>query len=257
MGDAPTNPPDWPDEFSLLHRRSVGSTNDDARKVAISGADDGLVIRADAQTNGRGRRGREWESPVGNLYFSIVLRPDKALPEAAMISLLAAVSLGDALHRVLPADADIQHKWPNDILVDGAKIAGILLEASGGGALRPVEWIVLGCGVNIVSHPQNTLYPATDLGCYPIAPSAAEILTLFIQRFSHWRALWIEDGVAPIRSAWLHRAKGLGEPVTVRTGARESQGVFQGLDVDGALMLLNANGTIERVTAGDVFFESA
>ncbi|MFT6583491.1 MAG: BirA family biotin operon repressor/biotin-[acetyl-CoA-carboxylase] ligase [Alphaproteobacteria bacterium] len=257
MGDAPTIPPGWPDTFSLIHRDSVGSTNDEARKLAITGAKDGIVIWADTQTNGRGRRGREWESPVGNLYFSIVLRPEKPLSEAAMISLIAAISLSDALRAVLPDDVDLLHKWPNDILVDGAKIAGILLEASSGGASKLVEWIVLGCGVNIVSHPKNTVYPATDLGCYPLKPTAGDILTLFVQKFSYWRALWLEDGVAPIRSAWLHRAKGLGERVTVRTGAREIQGVFHDLDVDGALMLSNSDGVIERVTAGDVFFGSA
>ena len=257
MGDDPEYPENWPDGFSLVRRESVESTNDDARQLAIAGKDDGLVVWAKSQTKGRGRRGRDWVSPPGNLYFSIVLRPNLPLSEGAYISILAAVALGDALRSVLSPSIDVLYKWPNDVLVDDAKVAGILLEASGGGGREAVDWIVLGCGVNIVSHPENTLYPTTNLNKCDLSVSAEEFLSVFIAKFSTWRRAWLTEGVSPIRREWLDYAKGQGERITVRSGTRAVQGVFQDLDQDGALMLRLPDGSVTRVTAGDVFFEGA
>jgi BirA family biotin operon repressor/biotin-[acetyl-CoA-carboxylase] ligase len=257
MNSANEHPKGWPLGFTLIHRESVGSTNDEACQLARDGADDGTVVWADAQTKGRGRHGRTWVSPKGNLYCSIVLRPNKTPSEAAQLSLLTAVAMGDALSELLSETCAAQHKWPNDILVDGAKIAGILLESSGGDRHRPVDWLVLGCGVNIVSHPEDTLYPATHLRVFNKSATAIEVLTGFAQRLSHWRDEWVENGVEAIRRAWLNRVGGLGEVITVRTATAETTGRFVGLDVDGALMLESPCGAVSRITAGDVFFEGS
>ncbi|MBT5110957.1 MAG: biotin--[acetyl-CoA-carboxylase] ligase [Rhodospirillaceae bacterium] len=257
MNSAIEYPEGWPVGFTLIHRETVGSTNDDASQLAVGGADDGTVVWADAQTKGRGRRGRTWVSPKGNLYYSIVLRPDKTPSEAAQLSLVAAISMGDALRALLPEKCAVRHKWPNDILVDGAKIAGILLESAGGGRDQPVDWLVLGCGVNIVSNPKDTLYPATHLHAFNESVATIEVLTAFVQRLSHWRDEWVENGVEPIRKAWLERVMGLGEAITVRTATAQTTGRFVDLDSDGALILEAPGGAISRITAGDVFFEGS
>jgi len=154
-----------PAGWSLIALDSVESTNDEAKRRAERGAADGTVVCARAQTAGRGRRGRRWSSPEGNLYVSIILRTDKPPAEAAQLSLATGLALAEALEGLLPEGVTVRCKWPNDVLVDGCKIAGILLESSG--AAR-VDWIVVGCGVNVVSHPDLAAYPATDLsaaGC--------------------------------------------------------------------------------------------
>ena len=248
-------PANWPMGISLIHRVTVESTNDVACELAADGADDGTVIWADMQTKGRGRRGRNWVSPKGNLYCSTILRPNKPPQEAAQISLLAAIALGDALCALLPDTVAVQHKWPNDVLVDGGKIAGILLESAGGGMGRTVDWLVLGCGVNVVSHPEDTLYPATHMTAHDPSVTAAAVLTGFVTRLLIWRDEWNLKGMAPLRQAWLDRAKGLGDEIIVRSATTETTGRFLDLDDDGALMLERPDGTVIRIAAGDVFFE--
>jgi BirA family transcriptional regulator, biotin operon repressor / biotin---[acetyl-CoA-carboxylase] ligase len=255
MNSASERPVGWPAHATLIHRDSVGSTNDEGRQLAVEGAADGTVIWADIQTKGRGRRGRTWVSPQGNLYCSTILRPNKAPQEAAQISLLAAVALGEALCALLPETISVRHKWPNDVLVDGGKIAGILLESSGGGAGRPVDWLVLGCGVNVVSHPKDTLYPATHMTAHDPSVTVAAVLTNFVTRLMVWRDEWNQNGMTPIRQAWLDRAMGLGDVITVRSATGETTGRFLDLDDDGALMLERSDGVIIRIAAGDVFFE--
>ena len=242
-----------PDGCSLIELDSVGSTNDEARTRALDGAADGTVVWAREQAAGRGRRGRTWTSPVGNLYTSTIMRPARPTGEAAQLSLVTAVALADALCEILPPDADIACKWPNDILVDGCKTAGILLESSGTG--DQVSWIVIGCGVNIASHPEDTAYPATDLNAVSGKDIALEtVLEHYLDRLFAWRGRWLEDGVEPIRRAWLDRAAGIGGPITVRLPDRELSGRFHDMDADGALLLELPDGERRRITAGDVFF---
>ena len=116
---------------------------------------------------------------------------------------------------------------------------------------------MLGCGVNIVSHPEDTLYPATHLHEFNTSVTAVEVLNEFVQRLSHWRDEWNVKGAEPIRRAWLDRVKGLGEAITVRTAAAETTGRFLDLDGDGALILEGSDGAVSRITTGDVFFESS
>jgi BirA family biotin operon repressor/biotin-[acetyl-CoA-carboxylase] ligase len=239
-------------QFHVEHYDLVGSTNDLARERAASGADAGLVIRADRQSAGRGRRGRSWDAPAGNLYCSLVLRPDRAPAEIATLSFVTVIALGDVLSELLP-ERLIQHKWPNDLLVEGCKISGILLE-SAGGLPSEVPALVVGVGVNVVSHPDQTLYPVTDLmeqGAAPITVVA--LLDRFLTRFAEHYERWLQGGFAAILPAWRQRAVGIGNEIVVRLESTSLSGRFVDLDHDGTLLLAMADGQTRHIAAGDIF----
>ena len=250
----PSQMPPVPKGYALVALESVPSTNDEAVRLAGEGAADGTVVWAQSQSAGRGRRGRQWVSPQGNLYCSVVMRPDVPLAHAAALSLVAAVAVGDTVAGFVPAGRRIEHKWPNDVLVGGAKIAGILLEASGD-RRQQVDWVVLGCGVNVAAHPEVEGQAATDLAAERNAPvSVGPVLVALLENLRHWRARWETAGVEPVREAWLARARGLGEDIFVRLPREDIRGRFEGLDAAGALRLGLADGTERTISAGDVFF---
>ncbi|WP_142847033.1 biotin--[acetyl-CoA-carboxylase] ligase [Telmatospirillum sp. J64-1] len=238
-----------PPPFRLLALDSIDSTNDEARRQADAGAGHGLVIMAAEQTAGRGRRGRQWVSPRGNLHCSLLLQPGRPLAEAAQLSFAAGLSLAEALEGLCPG-VRFQCKWPNDVLCEGRKIAGMLLETVGQG-----DHLILGLGVDVVAAPDPALYPAISLREAGSEVSAEEVLSAFVARFSHWFTLWQSQGFAPLREAWLAKAKGLGEEVVVRLDKESVTGIFAGLDSAGGLMLDVANNGGRRlILAGDVFF---
>lgn len=239
---------------SLVALNRVDSTNDEAKRRAGQGASDGTVVWARTQSAGRGRRGRPWSSPDGNLYVSIVLRPGKPPAEAAQLSLAAAVALAEALEILLPEGASVRCKWPNDVLVDGSKIAGILLESSGG---AEVDWVVVGCGVNVASHPDLAAYPATDLvAAGGDGVTVEQVLEAFVDRLMVWNRRWLDEGIEPLRAAWIAKAAGLGETIVVRLPNREISGRFVDLDSRGALLLELPGGGHESISAGDVFLQA-
>lgn len=244
--------PPLPDLFMPVAREETGSTNDDATQAARAGAPEGTLIWARRQTQGRGRRGRAWVSPEGNLHLSIVLRPDVPPARAGEIAFVAALASADACAALAPA-ADIRCKWPNDVLADGRKVAGLLIETSIiGGRL---EWLVVGIGINLASHPEAVEFPATHLAQHAGRPIAVEEgLATLAEAFAARYRLWCERGFAPVRAAWLDRAAGLGARIRVRLDNDDLTGTFTGLETDGALLLTLADGTARRVTAGDVFF---
>lgn len=234
--------------FRVEQVAEVDSTNEACRLRALAGEGAGLVIRADRQTSGRGRRGRTWASPAGNLYASLLLRPERAVSEAAALGFAAVTAIGDVAEALLPDHAQVRHKWPNDLLVNGRKASGILLEAQPG-------FLVLGIGVNILSHPADTPYPATDLlaeGAAPVAPQA--LLERFLAAFRPLYQTWTADGFAALLPAWRRRAAGLGAAIEVRLEREILYGIFRDLDPDGALRLALADGSERRIAAGDVYF---
>lgn len=244
--------PPLPDLFRPVAREDTGSTNDDAAEAARGGAPEGTLIWARRQTRGRGRRGRAWISPEGNLHLSIVLRPDVPPACAGESAFVAALATADACAALAPG-ADIRCKWPNDVLADGRKVAGLLIETSIAG--DRLEWVVVGIGVNLASHPEAVEFPAAHLALHAGRSIAVEEgLSALAAAFAARYRLWREMGFAAVRSAWLDRAVGLGGAVRVRLDAAELTGTFAGLADDGALMLALADGTMRRVTAGDVFF---
>jgi BirA family biotin operon repressor/biotin-[acetyl-CoA-carboxylase] ligase len=239
----------------LVAREETGSTNDDATEAARSGAPEGTLIWARRQTKGRGRRGRVWESPAGNLHLSIVLRPDVAPMRAGEIAFVAALAAADACVALAP-DAEIRCKWPNDVLAGGRKVAGLLIESSlSAGRL---DWLVAGIGLNLAAHPEAVEFPATHLAAHAGRTIAVgEGLAALAEAFAAGYRLWRERGFAPVRAAWLARAAGLGETIRVRLENTELTGTFGGIEGDGALVLILADGTSQRITAGDVFFPNA
>ncbi|MDT9597490.1 biotin--[acetyl-CoA-carboxylase] ligase [Sphingosinicella rhizophila] len=223
------------------------STNDDVAGLARQGIAEGLWLRAERQTGGRGRQGRDWLSPVGNLYASTLVRLHPTDPPAPSLALVAAV----ALHEVACAyakDAPIRIKWPNDLLVDGAKLSGILLE-------RVDEAVIIGFGVNLASHPTDIERPATSFAAFlGHAPEPAVFLEDLAAATARWLGRWRSDGIAPVRSQWLAAAHPIGTALAAGTAdGRILNGLFDGLDEDGGLRLRLADGSMHVIHAGDVF----
>jgi len=240
--------PVLPDGWTLVALQSVGSTNDEATRLAETGAAEGTVVWSREQTGGRGRRGRHWASPIGNLYSSTILRPACSAPRAAELGFVAALAVAD----MVPAGRDVRVKWPNDVLVDGGKIAGILPE-SAIGAGGEVEHVVLGIGVNVAFAPQlpDMRYPGAALG--GSVEEALEKLTASLAtRLAQWRL----KGFEMIRAAWLAKAGPLGLEVDVRLGQELVRGRFAGMDREGALLLETASGP-RKIVAGELLGRAA
>jgi BirA family biotin operon repressor/biotin-[acetyl-CoA-carboxylase] ligase len=236
-----------PPPFRLEQRDKIDSTNDEARRLAAAGFGHGTVVVAREQSAGRGRRGRAWISPPGNLHCSILLDPGPAPANAPQLTFVAAVALRDALAD-LALSVDFRVKWPNDVLCAGAKIAGMLLERAG-------DLVILGVGVNVVAHPETALYPTTSLAKIGSGAEALDVLTGFCERLGQWYDLWREEGFEPIRRAWLEVAVGLGQKVTARLADETVlEGRFAGIAADGALEMADDNNHIRRIMAGDIFF---
>lgn len=245
-----------PPGFHLKAFDLVGSTNDEAKALARAGAAEGTLVWAKRQESGRGRRGRAWTSPEGNLYSSLVLRPDRPPGEAAQVSFVAALAIADTAAEMLPdGDAEVRCKWPNDVLIRGRKLSGILLESEPA-ANGSVGWLVLGVGINLRHFPETADYGATSLiaeGAPSLAPGA--LLEIYATHIARWYAVWRAGGFGPIRQAWLARARGLGQPIVVRLSDRTLHGTFADLDSDGVLLLDPQDGGARmRIAAGDVFF---
>ncbi len=238
--------------FTIETLPAVGSTNDVVRERAQSGAAEGLVIRAEEQLAGRGRHGRTWASPRGNLYASLLLRPPRPLAEAASLALVVGLSLADAI--AAAGDIEPRLKWPNDLRLDGAKLAGILLEAVGTEPTRPV--IVAGFGVNIASRPDGLPYPATTLVEAGLALTPQPLLERFLERFASDYEVWCKDGFGALRRRWLARAERLGGEAAVKVGERTVSGHFVDVDAAGRLVLETAAGR-QELSAGELFFTAS
>ena len=244
MSSAPVLPDGW----TLVALDSVGSTNDDAARLADAGAPEGTVVWAREQTGGRGRRGRRWASPVGNLYSSTILRPNCTAPRAAELGFVAALAVAD----IVPEGRDVRVKWPNDVLVGGGKIAGILLESaiSQTGA---VEHVVAGIGVNVGFAPQlpEMRYPGAALGG-SVEAALEKLTSALAARLAEWR----RDGFETVRAAWLAKAGPLGAEVDVKLGEELVRGRFAGLDREGALLLDTAAGP-RKIVSGELLGRAA
>jgi BirA family biotin operon repressor/biotin-[acetyl-CoA-carboxylase] ligase len=218
--------------------------------LAKAGAEEGLWLRAERQTAGRGRQGRAWVSPPGNLYASTLVRLRPTDPPAATLALVAAVAVEEAVS--LYAFPGLRReraaiKWPNDLLLDGAKLAGILLE-------RTDHAVVIGTGVNLAHHPKDTDRPATSLAAHDIAVDPAPFLETLAEIFSRWLSRWRMEGIGPIRDRWVEHAHPAGTALTARLPDGSGiDGLFDRLDTDGALILRLADGTRRVIHAGDVF----
>jgi BirA family transcriptional regulator, biotin operon repressor / biotin---[acetyl-CoA-carboxylase] ligase len=231
----------------LVTHDTIGSTNAEALRLARDGERGPLWVTANRQTAGRGRRGRTWVSMPGNLYASLLLSDPAPSEHLPALSFVAALALHDAITRRIPGLASrVALKWPNDLLIDRNKFAGILVEGEGAS-------VVIGIGVNCVHHPAGTDYPATDLATAGVRTTPeslfAPLTTTMAARLTQWHR---GANFSAIRADWLARAGGLGRPIRINTGDSELAGVFEGVDETGRLVLRSADGTMLTMAAGDV-----
>jgi BirA family transcriptional regulator, biotin operon repressor / biotin---[acetyl-CoA-carboxylase] ligase len=214
--------------------------------LAASGLAEGHWLRAECQSSGRGRMGRAWQSPIGNLYASTLVRLRAGDPPPATLALVAAVALVEVVHAYAP-HAPVAIKWPNDILISGAKLAGILLERAG-------DAVIIGIGINLAHYPYNLDRAVTSLlanGADVHPQTCCEAVSTV---FTRWVARWRSEGIAPVRAAWLKAAHPIGTALAVHLGdGARVDGLFDGLSEDGALRLRLADGAVRVIHAGDVF----
>ena len=243
-----TQIPGWLQGLGLRRYETLDSTNEEARRLAMADERAPLWIVAREQSLGRGRRGRAWVSGAGNLFATLLTRAAPAT--AAQLGFAAGLAAAEAISACAPA-SQVTLKWPNDVLLEGRKAAGILLEAMGEDALA------IGIGINLAHHPSDTEFPATAIAAITgSAPDPDVTLLRLASGMAAWYEIWREQGFAPLRTAWLARAAGLGRPIRTRLAESEMHGVFEDLDDDGALLLRAPSGELTRITAGDVFFRA-
>ena len=230
--------------FLIQHHERIGSTNDEAKRLAASGAPHGTVVHADEQIAGRGRFNRTWFSPPGNLHLSVLLRLDLLASRGMELGFVTALTVADTVDSLLPPGVKATLKWPNDVLVNQGKIAGIL-----------VEWIdeaqIVGIGVNILEAPRNAPYRTSTLvgaGGIATVDGARDILLDSLEKHL---ADWSAEGFEKIRETWLARAHPIGAPLRASVGGRTEEGVFAGLDEDGAMLLDTPEGR-KRIVSADV-----
>jgi BirA family biotin operon repressor/biotin-[acetyl-CoA-carboxylase] ligase len=232
-------------DWQIFKYTELDSTNNKALKLADVGRQK-IVIQAEQQTAGRGRRGRSWSSLAGNLFFSQVFAFD--MQNIGALVIICSLSVLQTIKDFFP-QADVSLKWPNDVLLNGAKVSGILLEKG------PENYMIIGIGVNVAQSPDNAamLYPTTSLREAGIKTDATAFLQQFLLVFSTNLETLAKSGTEPIRQTWLSHAAGLNRPIIVKRENSEQHGIFQGLDSDGRL-LLQHNNQITAVSVGDVFF---
>ena len=245
--------PQLPAGYSAIEFESIDSTNEEAKRLGMSGQRGPVWIYAKTQTAGRGRRGREWISPPGNLMTTLLLAPQATAQEAAKLSFVAALAVHDAVSSWLP-DSNVQVKWPNDVLVDGKKVAGILLEASSAGETTQLPWLAVGIGINLAHAPDLVGYPATFVNDHGTAVDVAQALSVLAQTWETRLRVWRTSGFEAIRQAWIPIAAGIGQVIEVRLAQERLTGTFETLMSDGALSLLLPSGQRRAITAGEVFF---
>jgi BirA family biotin operon repressor/biotin-[acetyl-CoA-carboxylase] ligase len=231
-------------QFIVWHHDRIGSTNDEARRLAQEGAPHGTVVHADEQTAGRGRMAHTWFSPAGNLYVSILLRTGQPAARTPELSFLAALAVADTVEALLPRQIRAMLKWPNDVQINGAKIAGILLEQVDDAA-------IMGIGLNVLEAPSNSASKTTTIVANAGIASVDGARDILLARLEHHLDIWQADGFAPIREQWLNRSYPIGAAIRANAGGEPLAGHFAGLDEDGALLLDTTEGR-KRIVAGEV-----
>jgi BirA family biotin operon repressor/biotin-[acetyl-CoA-carboxylase] ligase len=242
-------------EVPILALDEVDSTNAEARRRAQAGETGPLWITAARQTEGRGRRGRRWETPPGNLAATLLSVLDRPPAEAAGVSFVAALAIADLAKAYVP-EGLVRLKWPNDVLLGKNKLSGVLIETG----LLPDgrAWLALGMGVNLMTAPANVERPAASLAQHlrpeiAVPPTPEHALAHLAGSLGYWGQKWLTEGFAPIAAAWSRNALGLSGPCAVRLPTETLQGSAEGLYADGALRLRLGDGSLRRITAGDVF----
>lgn len=240
--------------YRIRSYERLDSTNTEAMRLARDGERGRLWIVTQEQTAGRGRQGREWQSFSGNLAASLLIRDDLKLSDAATLGFVAGLAVHDACAMAAPG-LSLSLKWPNDLLANGSKLAGLLLESQNlGNELA----LVVGIGVNVAVAPEGMSYPAVSLAGLGHAIEAESLFAGLTDAFVKYDSLWDRGhGFADIRRLWLERAHGVGKSVSIHMGDRIEHGIFETLDEQGCLILHKPDGTRSTVAAGDVYFGDA
>jgi BirA family biotin operon repressor/biotin-[acetyl-CoA-carboxylase] ligase len=255
--------------YRLSAHETIGSTSTEAMTLAASGDPGKLWIVAKAQTAGHGRRGRNWQTPPGNLAASLLLTRLGQGPASATLGFAAGLALEAAIRAIAPSVAirvgldaassgsdRLALKWPNDVLLNGAKIAGILLEA----VTRPgaATSVVIGIGVNVLHKPDGVPYPVTSLAENKADVDAETLFTALADAWVDQESLWNDGrGFAAVRDLWLERAAGLGAPIAVKIGSDVFRGTFETIDDEGRLIVRAGDGSSRAISAGEVHFGAA
>ena len=236
--------------WRLAIHETLSSTSDACRARAAGGEPGALAVLARRQTQGRGTDGRTWQSPPGNLYLSVLLRPAEPARLAGEWSLLAAVALAETVALLLPDRQALTLKWPNDLLLHGGKLAGILTEsaAAPGGTL---DFVIIGFGLNLAVAPTLPDRRTACLADAVAPPGPEDFAWSLLDQLDRWRLRRLERGFAAVREAWMARGPLPGAPIAVRQGTATLHGSFAGLGADGSLLLSTGTG-VRKLAAGEV-----
>lgn len=243
-----------PSAHRVLHMAETVSTNAEAMRLGLQGEASGLWVMAGHQTGGKGRSGRAWASLSGNLQASLLIRLHGPPHRVSQLSLVSGVASHDAILRSggLAQGTTLRLKWPNDILIGGAKTGGILVESCVTVAMHEVV-AVAGFGLNLTAHPEIPGRPATHLNAHGAAITPTEMLAFLATTMQEWLDVWETGlGFQEVRAAWLQRCGPLGGPLTINTGRGQATGAFAGIDAEGALLLIDSNGQTRSFSYGDV-----
>jgi BirA family transcriptional regulator, biotin operon repressor / biotin---[acetyl-CoA-carboxylase] ligase len=236
---------------SKIHHSIIESTNDEAKRLLQLGYPEGTVVWADQQTAGRGRQGRRWISKPGNMFASVIVKP-KVSPEIiGQLSFVAGLAAHQALSHYLGNYGTLRLKWPNDVLVNNCKIAGILIETDFAGSA--LNGVVIGVGINLVNAPERVAFPAIalcELMDRCILPS--DMLDQFLIEFAQVYELWLTQKFPPIRDRWMSHAHGLGDYITVACDGDTTEGYFKDLSPSGELILQMMDDTLIRFNAAEI-----
>ncbi len=252
-------PANWPQGVARHVLDRVDSTNAEAFRLAPSLSGPAWIF-AHRQEAGRGRRGRAWTDPPGNFAATLALRPEGGPADAARLSFVAALSVHDALRDLCGPSLNVALKWPNDVLLNGGKLSGILLESTG--AAGQVATLAIGIGINLAAAPDpaqvepTATRPVSLLGETGLEVTPEDVLNALACQFDAWHRQMRTFGFAPIRNAWMARAAKLGETIVARTGTTETTGRFDGIDDTGALILTGPRGR-HAIPAADIYFSGS
>ena len=258
MIDRSSTSPKLPSGYRLLRMETVDSTNAEARRRAKAGEPGPLWIWSARQSQGRGRGGREWVSQHGNLFATLLVGVNCPIRVAGQLALVAGIVAFDTIAKLIAYEgrSELLLKWPNDVLLAGEKVAGMLLE-NVGSTVENRSTVLIGTGINLANHPEDLPQPAVSLAAYGMMVTPADALEVLAATTHDWLTRWGDGNSFPsIRRAWLDRAGPAGRALRVKINDEEREGVYAGLDSDGALRLLTPDGSEHRIAAGDVFFLS-
>ena len=247
----------WVHKYNLVMYDTIDSTNAAALRLVHNGVKGNLVIHAKQQTDGKGRHGKEWISGEGNFYLSILLDPTFTIQSGSGLSFVTALAIKDAFAQILGVSySELKFKWPNDILLNGKKIGGILLETSSTPHKNIPSWFIVGVGINLMNFPDNTDFPATSLRHEGFGEIPCNLmLNAFMDSFAKRYNIWHNRGFGMLKLEWLDSAYNLNMPVSIHFKGKRISGIFEGIDDVGSLLMRLEDGQLHKIIAGEVFFE--